>query len=111
MKNEYLEELIEEYPLNVRRAMRAAFDAADSKHDPQEDLRTIADIGATVAAGLHPSPLAIVQLVGAGISLARWSIKKRKRRNAKRRRAGMAAGMAAANSMRKTYEMMRRRRK
>lgn len=95
MTEDEVHDLVSEYPPNVRKAIKAALYAADSKRDPKKDAKVLADLGALIAAGGKPGPATIIAAVAAGVSILRWQSDKRKRRIARQRAAYTAAGLAA----------------
>lgn len=110
MKDEQLEELLEGHRPDVKRAIRAAFAAAEGDtNDPYDDFVALSKLGHVLAGGAAPPVAVIIAAVGAAVSLLRWQQKKRRKRINKSRRDGMSAGLNAARSSKFTSAMMRKR--
>lgn len=116
MKDEYLELLLEGHRPDVKRAIRAAFRAAESdKNDPRKDYEALMQLGNLLASGAAPPVAIVVAAVGAAVSLLRYTQRKRRKRINKSRRDGMSAGLSAYRASRlagpgKAKALMQRRR-
>ena len=95
MTNPELEDLMDGLRPDVKRAIRAAFEAAEGDNDEQHDYRALMQLGHLLAGGAPPPVAVIIAAVGAAVSLLRWQRRKRRKRINISRKNAMSAGMAA----------------
>lgn len=94
---EDLEPLLKDEPPDVQKAVRRAIKLLeeDDGPTPEDALHTLVRLGSTAASGTRPSGPLIVEAVAALLTLGRTLHQKRKKKIAKSRREGTAAGLAA----------------